>query len=463
MSLNSINLDRALLAREAVGLSSYEERALYWLLALRYPHLRLVVVTAEPVPDEIVDYYLSFVPDPEGARSRLVLLACDDRRPLPLSVKVLDRPDLVDRLRELVADDPEAFIMPFNVRAEEREIALLLERPIYGVDDRFVDHGTKSGGRRLFAAAGVRHPRGFEDVRTRKAVLDAIVALRKGDPELGAVVLKQNDNAFGAGNAVLGLADLPHPGSAMERAALDVRLRTLPTEFVDAITRDGGVVEEMVAGADLRSPSVQIRIIPGSGPLILSTHDQVLGGESSQVFVGCRLPASADYAPVIIKEAMKIGRAFAAMGVVGRFGVDFVVTRGGDGSPNAYAIEINLREGGTSHPWGTLWLLSRGRLDPHSGSYLTPGGPKTYFATDHVESESYRDIPLTTLLDATAKAGIRYDEATGTGVVLHMLRSLDREGRVSAVAIANTPQEANESYLRLGSLMDELAEKGEFE
>ena len=140
--------------REAVGLSAYEERALYCLLALRYRHLRLVVVTAEPVPQEIVDYYLSFLPDPADARTRLVLIACDDTRPLPLSVKVLDRPVLIDRLPHLVNGDPDAFIMPFNVRAEEREIALLLDRPVYGVDDRFAEYGTKSGGRRLFAVTG---------------------------------------------------------------------------------------------------------------------------------------------------------------------------------------------------------------------------------------------------------------------------------------------------------------------
>ena len=88
---------------------------------------------------------------------------------------------------------------------------------------------------------------------------------------------------------------------------------------------------------------------------------------------------------------------------------------------------------------------------------MTPTGPKTYFATDHVEDRRYQAIELTTLLEATRDAGLDYDAATGKGIVLHMLRALRREGRVSAVAIADTAEEANKTYLQLTSLMDELA------
>jgi hypothetical protein len=51
--------------------------------------------------------------------------------------------------------------------------------------------------------------------------------LRREERSLEAAVVKQNDNAFGAGSAVLGLADVSPAGSAMERAGLHVRLRSL--------------------------------------------------------------------------------------------------------------------------------------------------------------------------------------------------------------------------------------------
>ena len=52
--------------------------------------------------------------------------------------------------------------------------------------------------------------------------------LRREERSLEAAVVKQNDNAFGAGSAVPGLADVSPAVSAMERAALHVRLRSLP-------------------------------------------------------------------------------------------------------------------------------------------------------------------------------------------------------------------------------------------
>lgn len=56
--------------------------------------------------------------------------------------------------------------------------------------------GKESGGRRLFAATGLGHPRGVEDVRGLEAVLDAIMGRRRDVPAFEAVLLQQNDNAF---------------------------------------------------------------------------------------------------------------------------------------------------------------------------------------------------------------------------------------------------------------------------
>src|SRR5215470_19720522 len=52
-----------------------------------------------------------------------------------------------------------------------------------------------------------------------------------------------------------------------------------------------GVVEELIAGARFASPSVQLDISPSGEVAVLSTHEQLLGGEAGQVYVGCRFPA----------------------------------------------------------------------------------------------------------------------------------------------------------------------------
>ena len=62
---------------------------------------------------------------------------------------------------------------------------------------------------------------------------------------------------------------------------------------------------------------------------------------------------------------MVIGRRLAELGALGRFAVDFVVVQDNTGAWTPYAIELNLRKGGTTHPFLTLQFLTDGyKADP---------------------------------------------------------------------------------------------------
>ena len=63
-----------------------------------------------------------------------------------------------------------------------------------------------------------------------------------------------------------------------------------------------------------------------------------------------------------------IGHRLAREGVIGRFALDFVVVKDQTGAWTSYAIEINLRKGGTTHPFLTLQFLTDGRYDPRRRS-----------------------------------------------------------------------------------------------
>src|SRR5690606_42131853 len=58
-------------------------------------------------------------------------------------------------------------------------------------------------------------------------------------------------------------------------------------------------VEEFLEAEEVHSPSVQLRITPAGELRIISTHDQVLGGDSGQAYLGCRFPARLDYRAMI--------------------------------------------------------------------------------------------------------------------------------------------------------------------
>ena len=122
----------------------------------------------------------------------------------------------------------------------------------------------------------------------------------------------------GAATRVVDLGGLPAPGSpdeargaaraASRRCASSTRETPLD-DYLAELAERGGIVEERIAGDELRSPSVQLRVTPLGEVELLSTHDQVLGGPSGQSYLGCRFPADFGYAQAITRDAAKIGRA----------------------------------------------------------------------------------------------------------------------------------------------------------
>ena len=202
---------------------------------------------------------------------------------------------------------------------------------------------------------------------------------------------------------------------------------------------------------EIRSPSVQLRVTPLGQVELLSTHDQMLGGPSGQSYLGCVFPADRAYAPAITREAAKVGALLAEAGVIGRFALDFVVTRE---KPDAaawktYAIEINLRKGGTTHPFLTLQFLTGGIYDPAAALFTAPNGRQKFLvATDHLQAPAYRGFTPDDLFDLVVRHGLHYGQVRQTGVVFHMLPALGEYGRTGMTAVGNSPEEARAIYDR---------------
>lgn len=452
----SLSVDPAMLERHADTFDAYEQRFLYLLFLLRRPGMRVVMCTSAPVADEIVDYYLGLVPGPgaETARSRLELIATDEDSLRPLAAKLLDRPDLLDRIRGLAGE--RGFIAPYMVRGAERDLAVELGLPLYCPDSRFDRYGTKVGSRELFAEIGVSHPRGREGIGTERELAEAIIALRAESDPPTAVVVKHNDSVYGEGNAILSFEELPDPGAPEEADAVAELIAGLGRPYLDVLASDPGIVEELVPG-EVRSPSAQVRTIADGEAGIVSTHDQILGGELGQSYTGASFPADPAYGPLIAAEAERLRAHLAGQGVVGRFGVDFVVSERADGW-SAWAIEVNLREGGTTHPFGALYLLTGARYDPAEGVCRTPAGdPRYYVTSDSLEDGGLTGIAPAGVLAAIEGAGLGWDHNGGTGVVMHMLAALPTEGKCGATVIAATPEAAAADFARLEATLAELA------
>jgi PGM1 C-terminal domain/ATP-grasp domain len=447
-------------------MQAYEERFLFLLLLLRQPRARLIYVTSQSILPSTVDYYLGLLPGVivSHARSRLFLVSPQDRSPRPLTVKLLERPQLIERIRSLIADRDRAHLVPYNTTTLERDLALRIGIPMYGADPKFLPFGTKSGSRRLFVEEGVPHPVGRENIHSAAAAIDAIRGIRHEKPGVRQVIVKLNEAISGEGNAVADLQGLPPPGAPDEASRIEERLRVMRFElagmryetFCERLERDGGVVEERIAGEEFRSPSVQLRVTPLGVVELLSTHDQLLGGTGGQRYLGCRFPADPEYAPMITREAKKVGTRLAKEGVLGRFAIDFVVVRSDKEAWQPYAIEVNLRKGGTTHPFLTLQFLTDGSYDPDRAVFLTPGGHVKHFvATDHLESPAYRAFSPDDLFDIAVRHGLHFDQTRETGVVFHMLASLAENGRIGLVAIGDSAAEAEALCRQTQSVLDD--------
>lgn len=445
------------------GITHYEERMLFTLMLLRHPRAHLVYVTSQPLHPAMIDYMIALVRGIPAAhvRERLSLLSTYDASPRPLTDKVLERPRLIQRIREHIRPE-RAHLTCFTVSHRERSLAVRLGIPLYGVDPGLLELGTKSGSRRAFRAAGVAMPSGVEDVRDERQVAEAVADLWEEDPGLSRVVVKHDHGFSGEGNAVLSLDAMTEvrPGSA-ERASRVARVieqlpemrfaaedQTWPS-FLAILGTLGGVVEAFVEGRSKRSPSVQLRINPRRELEAMSTHDQLLGGTDGQTYAGCIFPADPAYRRAIEEDALRVGEALVREGVVGRSAVDFIAVEREDqpGRWDHYAIEINLRITGTTHPLMLMRMLNDGQYDRESGLYLTKrGDARFYVSTDTLTAPRYKGLLVDDLLDIAAVHGLHYQPWTDSGVVFHMTGALSQFGKLGITAIGESSEAAQKWF-----------------
>ncbi|MEO5814604.1 MAG: peptide ligase PGM1-related protein [Gemmatimonadaceae bacterium] len=462
VAVPSMSLDRVELTK-LVGAPHYEERLLCLLMLLRLPAARIVFVSSVPIPANIVDYYLRLLPDVslDDARQRLVMLSCDEDSAVPLSEKILNRPDLVEQIRACVTDPGSTHITCFNATALERSLAVRLGVPIYGCDPALSQIGTKSGSREMFHEAGVRTPEGYEHLRGVDDMVRALAALKRAHPHVQRAVVKLEEGFSGEGNAIFSYGHAPEHGplEPWVRAELSSRIRCVATHecwdsFREKFALMGGVVEAFIDGASKRSPSVQCRVDPLGGTQIISTHDQVLGGETGQVYLGCMFPALASCCPGLHAAAKRVTDVLAGKGIVGRFAIDFVSTRTRAGWVH-HAIEINVRKGGTTHPYLSLNLLTNGAYDVATGLYHSAAGRVCYYAaSDNLSRAAYRTLTPSAVTAAAKREGMHFDAATERGVIFYMMGALAEHGKVGAVCIARTRAGARQLLEQTVALLD---------
>ena len=463
---------------KVAGFLHYEERLLFSLIRLRNPLTRVIYITALPLCPIVIDYYLQLLPGIpfSHARDRLLLISTYDGSLKPLTQKILDRPRLVAKIRRALRPD-KSYMVCYNSTDLEQQLSLKLGIPLLAASPEVLAWGSKSGSRRIFAEAGIPYPDGSYTVRNVEDLIQELWLLWQRQPALKRIVVKLNEGFSGEGNAILDLRPILNRApscsdEASTKTALTEQLSKMSFQgagetwatFSGRIPELGAIVEAFIEGEIKRSPSVQGYIRPSGEVEIISTHDQILGGTEGQVYEGCYFPADADYRLELQELGLKVGEVLAAKGAIERYGVDFVVVQDPETKQwDIQAIEINLRKGGTTHPFMTLRLLTNGTFDYDTGKFLSQQNQeKHYIATDNLQKEQYKGLLPDDLMDIIAQERLHFDSSSRTGTVFHLMGALSEFGKLGLTSIGNSLEEAQKIYDRVESVLDLATQNCEY-
>lgn len=458
----SLSIDEEILSKVS-GINYYEERMLCLLMLLRMPRTHVIYVTSQTIDPVIIDYYLHMLPGVTGyhALRRLTMLSCHDSSSKSLTRKILARPRLMKRIQELIPPDHNTHMACFNVTGYERTLAVRLQIPIFGCDPDLCELGSKSNGRKIFRECGLPVPAGYEDLSSEADIVSSLSRLKKEYPELRKAVVKINNGFSGDGNAIFSYCkeEVANHEQWIKDNLRD-KLKMVSCEisyemFMSKFRQMGGIVEAFVEGDIKESPSVQCRITPTGVSEVLSTHDQVLGGDSGQIYIGAQFPAASDYAVEIGLVGKKISDALLKKGVLGRFAIDFISVKEEDGWKH-YPIEINLRKGSTTHPFLMLQFLTDGYYNASDGKYYITKGSlvRYYFTSDNLTSDKYIGLTPHDLIDIAMMNDLHFDSTVQEGVMFHLIGALSQYGKMGVVCVGSTPQRAKDFYTKMVEVLD---------
>ncbi len=439
VALPSFSLGESLLAHYGPRLPALEHRYLLAIPILATTPGCELVFTCSVAPDpEVLDDAFSVLPEHlrEDCRRRFRVVAVDDSSPRSVATKLGERPDLVEDIRAQVAGRP-ALVEPWNVTAEEVRLVEALDVPVNGTTPDLWHLGFKTDGRRLLRDAGVPVPEGAEDLHSVRDLAAAADRIRRVRPECRSVVVKTDDSAAGDGNRVVHVDD---------DGDLVARFADLPAWYLADVAK-GAVVEEVMVGTRFASPSAQVDIRPDGAVDVVATHEQVLGGDDGQVYEGCRFPADEAYSGLLAEHARAAGHALASAGALGRVAVDFVAVEAECGHWDVRGIEVNLRKGGTTHPFAALRHLVPGHYDTGAGQWVATNGASRYYeSTDNLVDDAWLGRAPSDVVEAVRTADLRFDPRTGVGVILHMLSGLAIDGRMGMTAVGSSRAHATELF-----------------
>jgi hypothetical protein len=450
-----------------VAIDLYEMRSLWQILYAVKKNIHVLYLSSNPVETENVKHLLKCVGLDKEVRSRISFYDLADFGGLNLSEKVINSGKFLNILEKQIEKFP-TFLMPFNYTDIERRLAGMLGIPVFGCHPTLNYWQTKSGNKTIFRRADIPMPEGVENIKTREDIMFGVMNLWRQFPEQMKYMVKLDSGVSGEGNALLTLdmefvkfdqLSIKEKLDYIEARLMDMRFQQKDLDFPEFAERMeiGGIIEIFLEGEDFYSPSSQGYIHPNLNVELLATHEQVLD-ESGMKFLGCRFPAPIDIRTKIANWTKQIGAELSQIGVIGFFSVDYIVYKNEKGVEEIKVIEINIRQGGTTHPYQTAKLVTNAKFNDSKGILESSNGnPVHYFANDNFCLENLKATAPKNLIGHLEKKNVLFNPSTQKGAVLHMLNSMSRFGKIGYTIIGSSNDEVDGMRLELEKVVNEYA------
>lgn len=439
------------------GITHYEERYLYQIFHLKDPKTKLVIVMSEGGSKILKEYFIAQISEVLGLlkddiKKRLKIIEIPNSENTPLIERLLKSKTHINQLKNCIVDKENTYLRYYRVTEQEIELSKILDIPYYGLSPQSFFINGKSGAKELFKKAGVPFPKGSNNLLKVKDVYTNVVKLSESSKN-SLYLLKINNEGAGVGIVEL---DLNNKEAISSYKSFTNHLSSLLPfsfqSFEKAFEKEGGILEEKMVGEKVASPSIQYEIYPSGKIVELSTHLQDMHGTE---YVGALFPAPCSYRHDIAKMGMRIAKQAYMYGAQGKLAIDFIVTKNkGQKKWNIYAIEINARKGGTTHPYNWAINLTNSAYNYKTGLMSNGHHKIYYYVTDTygLEFPKFKALKEVAFLNSLKDSGLEFNLKTNTGVFVHMLSTLEESNKVGITIIAKEKRDLAKIKQSLDSL-----------